>query len=98
MSGAVKRCPACNVPREFSRENTWNSDGTITQTRNPDHRVIFYEAEGMKKLLSNLEALLGAPVDRIAIEGKRKSTYHYLEGMFSGLKLAIVKSFMRRKA
>ncbi len=96
MSGA-KRCPICRVPLEFSRENTWNSDGTITQTRNPDHRVIFYEAEGMKKLLSNLEALLGVPVDRIAIEGKRKSTYHYLEGMFSGPKLALIKAFLRRK-
>ncbi|NPV58315.1 MAG: hypothetical protein HPY75_01480 [Actinobacteria bacterium] len=96
MTGA-KRCPECSVPREFARENTWNSDGTITQTRNPDHRVIFYEAEGMKKLLSNLESLLGVPINRIAIEGKRKSTYHYLEGMFSGLKLAIIKAFLRRK-
>lgn len=96
MSGA-RRCPRCGVPKEFSRENSWNPDGTITQTRNPDHRVIFYEAEGMKRLLANLESLLGVSVDRIAIEGKRKSTYHYLEGMFSGFKLAVIKAFLRRK-
>jgi hypothetical protein len=93
----VKTCKACGVPLEFSRENSWNSDGTLTQTKNPDFRVIFYEAEGMNRLLENIAELVGVPIDRIAIEGKRKSTLHYLEGMFSGVKLAIIKAFLRRK-
>ncbi len=93
----VKICSLCGVPEEFSRENSWNPDGTITQTKNPDHRVIFYEAEGMNRMLANLEELVGVLIDRIVIEGKRKSTLNYVQGMFSGLKLLIVKALLRRK-
>ncbi|MBN2025899.1 MAG: hypothetical protein JW854_03995 [Actinobacteria bacterium] len=96
MAG-TKVCPYCGVPKEFSKENTWNSDGTITQTKNPDHRVLFYEAEGMNRMLANLEQLVGVLIDRIVIEGKRKSTYNYLQGMFSGIKLLIVKALLRRR-
>lgn len=93
----LKTCNNCGVPREFSRENSWNSDGSITQTKNPDHRMIFYEAEGVNRLLVNIEELLGVPLDRIVMEGKRKSTYDYLQGMFSGIKLVVIKAFLRRK-
>jgi len=93
----VKTCSYCGVPKEFSKENSWNSDGTITQTKNPDHRVIFYEAEGMNRMLANLEDLVGVLIDRIVIEGKRKSTLNYVQGMFSGLKLVIIKALLRRK-
>ena len=96
MAG-TRVCSYCGVPREFSKENSWNSDGTITQTKNPDHRVLFYEAEGMNRMLSNLEELVGVLIDRIVIEGKRKSTYHYLQGMFSGIKLLIIKALLRRR-
>lgn len=95
--GRAKACSYCGVPREFSRENRWNSDGTVTQTANPDHRVIFYEAEGMDRLIGNLEDLVGVPLDRIVIEGKRKSTLNYLESMFSGVKLFLIRTFLRRK-
>ena len=93
----LRMCKHCGVPLGFSRENSWGSDGSITQTSNPDHRVIFYEAEGMNRLLDNIAGLLGVPIDHIVIEGKRKSTYNYLQGMFSGIKLAVVKAFLRRR-
>ncbi len=97
VKGKTKICPYCEVPREFCREQVWNSDGTVTQRKNPDHRVIFYETEGVNLLLSNISELVGMTIDRIAIEGKRKSTYSYARGMFSGLKLFIVKALLRRK-
>ena len=96
MAG-TRVCSYCGVPKEFSKENSWNSDGTITQTKNPDHRVIFYEAEGMNRMLANLEELVGVLIDRIVIEGKRKSTFEYLQGMFSGIKLVIIKALLRRR-
>jgi hypothetical protein len=93
----VKVCGQCGVPREFSREHSWNSDGSIAQKKNPDHRVIFYETEGINLLLANISELVGMPIDRIAVEGKRKSTYNYASSMFSGLKLLIIKALLRRK-
>ncbi|MEW6553027.1 MAG: hypothetical protein AB1384_01910 [Actinomycetota bacterium] len=93
----VKVCGSCGVPREFSREHDWNSDGSISQKKNPDHRVIFYETEGINLLLANISELVGIPIDRIAIEGKRKSTFNYASGMFSGMKLVIIKALLRRK-
>jgi len=96
MAG-VKVCKSCGVPKEFTREHSWNSDGSIAQKMNPDHRVIFYETEGINLLLANISSLVGMPIDRIAIEGKRKSTYSYASSMFSGLKLMIIKALLRRK-
>jgi len=74
-----------------------NSDGSVSQTKNPDHRVIFYDAEGIDKLLKSIEELLGLPIEHIVIEGKRKSTYDYLNSMFSGIKLVLIRAFLRRK-
>lgn len=90
-------CGNCAVPMEISREHRWDSDGTIYQAKNPDHRVIFYEADGINLLLANISELLGLPIDRIAVAGKRKSTCAYVKSMFSGPRLLIVKAFLRRK-
>jgi hypothetical protein len=92
----VKACKGCGIPKEFCVEQNWNSDGTITQSKNPDHRVLFYEADGIEDLLHHIADIVGVPIDHIIIEGKRKSTLHYLQGMFSGLKLMVIRTFFQR--
>jgi hypothetical protein len=92
-----KVCSHCGVPREFSKEIRWESDGSAVLAKKPDHRVIFYEAKGMDKLLDNIEEVVGLPIDHIVIEGKRKSTYNYLESIFSNVELILIRAFLRRK-
>jgi hypothetical protein len=92
----IKVCPICGVPRKFSRGNNWNSDGTITQHKNEDHRVCFYETDGLTQLFGNIEELVGLPIDRVLIEGKRKASYQYIKNMFPGFKRNIVRALRRR--
>lgn len=92
MSG-IKRCSYCGVPRDFARGNVWNDDGTITQARNPDHRVFFYEADGLDKLFRGVEELIGLPLDRIIVEGKRKGSFEYVRNVYPGYKRLILRAF-----
>jgi len=92
----VKVCSYCGVPMKFLKDVEWNSDGTITQTWNPDHRRFFYESEGFATLFSNLGDLLGVPVDRIVTEGLRKTTYDFMATLFSGFKGWMVRTLPRR--
>lgn len=89
-------CPHCGVPRDISRGNVWNDDGTIIQRNSKDHRVCWYEAGGLVKLIENIEALVGFPIERIVIEGKRKGSLVYIENMFPGLKKVLMRAMRRR--
>ncbi|MBN2026935.1 MAG: hypothetical protein JW854_09280 [Actinobacteria bacterium] len=89
----IKRCPYCGIPRDFARGNVWNDDGTITQARNPDHRVFFYEADGLDKLFARVEELVGLPLDRIIVEGKRKGSLEYIQNIYPGYKRALLRAF-----
>ena len=93
----IKSCSYCGMPKEFSKENQWNNDGTITQAKNPDRRQSFLEADNLDNIFRRIEGLLGVPVERILIEGRRKPVTEYLQGSFSGLKRAIVRAFFRRR-
>lgn len=89
----IKRCSYCGVPRDFSKGNVWNNDGTITQARNPDHRVFFYEADGLDKLFRRVEELIGLPLDRIIVEGKRKGSLEYIQNVYPGYKRVLLRAF-----
>jgi len=90
MSG-IKVCGICGVPKAFSKGNDWNGNGTITQHKNAENRLCFYEADGLTQLFGNVEALVGIPIDRIVIEAKRKAAYRYIKNMFPGYKRNIVR-------
>lgn len=92
----VKVCSYCGVPRNFLKDVQWNSDGTITQTWNPDHRRFFYESKGLDTLFRNLQDLVGVPIDRIIIEGLRKTTYDFMDTQFSGIKGWMARTIPRR--
>ncbi len=93
-----EKCSLCNIPLRFSRLNNWNTDGTITQTSNPDHRLFFYDAAGFDRLFNNVSSLIGVPIDNIVIDSKRKATLDYLDAMISGTTGAVLRTFARRRA
>ncbi len=92
----IKRCSYCGVPVDFARGNVWNDDGTITQARNPDHRVFFHEAEGLNQLFKKIEELIGLPLDRIIVEGKRKGSLEYIQNLYPGYKRMLLRAFRRK--
>ncbi len=96
--GQEKRCSSCNVPLKFSKMNAWHNDGTISQAHNPDHRLFFYHADGFDRLFGNVADLLGASIDSMIIDSKRKSTIDFLNTLISGPAGAIVRTFFRRRA
>jgi hypothetical protein len=95
MNGA-RLCPFCGVPRVFAKGNSWNDDGTITQANNPDHRLFFYEADGLDQLFQRIERLIGLPLDRIIVEGKRKGSLEYVQNVYPGYKRALLRIFRRK--
>lgn len=77
----VKLCKECGVPLLVSKGQTWHSNGVITETKDPDHRMLFYESENLDSLFRGISAIIGMPIDRIVIESKRRVTREYLEKM-----------------
>lgn len=62
-------------------ELTWHDNGVITQTRDPDHRMLFYESENLDQLFQGIEEIIGLPIGRIIIESKRRETREYVENL-----------------
>lgn len=93
----LAKCNHCGVPKAFSEDVQWNSDGTITQVWNSDHRRFFYEADGLNMLFLNLKDLLGGSIDHIIVEAVRKTTYDYFMKLFSGIKGRAIRALPRRK-
>ncbi|MDD5748804.1 MAG: hypothetical protein PHP64_07160 [Actinomycetota bacterium] len=78
-------CRACRVPKRVSNDLVWNSDGTITQKRDPEHRLIFFESAAIDQLFPHIENLIGMPIDKIVIEGKARATRAYMEKSLLGI-------------
>jgi hypothetical protein len=93
----IKRCSYCDVPKELSKGNRWNNDGTITQADNPDRKQCFLEADNLDNIFHRIEDLLGVPLERIVIEGRRRPVMEFLRANFSSFKRAIIRTFFRRR-
>lgn len=81
---AVKICETCGIPRRIGKDHTWNSDGTITQRRDPDHRMLFFDSDSLDGLFSNIEHLIGVPIERMVIESKARATNAYISQLLRG--------------
>jgi hypothetical protein len=93
----IKRCSYCGVPKELSKGNLWNDDGTITRARNPDRKQCILEADNLDNIFKRIEGLLGVPIERIVIEGRRKPVMEFCQSNFSGLKGTVIRAFFRRR-
>lgn len=77
----MKVCEECGVPLAVSKDLIWHKNGVITQAKDPDHRMIFYESDNLDNLLFGIEEIIGAPIEHIAIESKRREVKQYVENL-----------------
>jgi hypothetical protein len=81
----INQCRECGVPLQLSKSNTWHDNGTITVARDPDHRLLFCEAENLDELFRDVGGIIGSPIDHIVQETKCRTARLYLEKRISPL-------------
>ncbi len=74
-----KLCGGCGVPLSISKEIVWHDNGIITQARDANHRMLFYESDNLDRLFRGVEEMIGLPIEHIIIESKRRVTKEYIE-------------------
>lgn len=82
----LKLCKTCGVPFRIGKDHSWNTDGTITQRRDPDHRMLLFDSEGVDVLFKNIEQLIGMPLEKIVIESKARATCAYISHLMRGFR------------
>jgi len=75
----IRACRQCGVPLGISKDVMWHGNGVITQAKNPDHRLVFYESDSLDEVFEGIEELIGIPIEHIVIESKRRATRTYIE-------------------
>jgi hypothetical protein len=81
----MKVCRECGVPYAVSKEHVWSENGVITQAKDPDHRMVFYESDNLDSLFQGIEDIIGLPIEHIVIESKRREVKEYVENLLSPL-------------
>lgn len=79
-----KLCGACGIPLRIGKDHNWNPDGTITQRRDPDHRMLFFDSDSLDGLFSNIEQLIGVPIEKMIVESKARATNAYIGQLLRG--------------
>ncbi len=77
----LKTCGKCGVPRMVSKGQVWHNNGTITERKDPSHRMLLTESENIDALFRGIEEIIGLPIEKLVIESKRRVTREYLEKM-----------------
>lgn len=90
MAG-IRLCGECGVPIAVSSEQVWNDNGVITQSADPDHRMLFTESDNIDLLFGNIERIIGLPVEHIVIESKRREVKEYVRKMVHPLQRALAR-------
>ncbi len=86
MMNSLKPCKICGVPKKIGRDHVWNSDGTMTQRRDRNHRMLFMDSDAIEGLFANIEKLIGMPIDKMIIESKKRATKDYISKLLRGSK------------
>lgn len=81
-----KLCRTCGVPLRVGKDHVWCPDGTVVQRRDPDHRMILFDSEGIDALFTNIEQLIGLPIEKIVIESKARATAAYISHLLRGFR------------
>jgi len=87
----IRVCKECGVPLMVSKGQTWKDNGTIVQTKDPDHRMSFFEPEMLNGIFSRLEGILGVPIDKIVTESKGNEAKEYVEKLVPSLALKVAR-------
>ncbi|MBN2027309.1 MAG: hypothetical protein JW854_11180 [Actinobacteria bacterium] len=79
----IELCEACGTPLFVSREFSWNANGTITLSGNPNSRMVFFESDSIDELFGGIEELIGFSIANIVIESKSRDTRGYIERLLT---------------
>jgi len=77
---AIDTCPECKVPRYVTSDHRWLSSGAIVQASAEKTRPYFLECENLDPLFSGIEGIIGATIEPIVIDTKRRNVKTYIEG------------------
>ncbi len=86
----IKTCTECGVPLYVSKGQTWFNNGVIAETKNPDHRLLFFESDILDNLVDGIGEIIGVPIEHIVVESKRRATREYLEKMIPRIVLKTI--------
>lgn len=81
MSG-VEVCPECGVPLLISSGFSWDDNGVISISGSPGARMAFYESGNIDNVFRGVEELIGADIEHIVMERKRRDTRRFMEKVF----------------
>jgi len=84
--GSTGTCSICCVPRGIAKSLRWNTNGTITETRDRSHRMVLADVDGISQLFANIEALVGISIDKIVTESKAKAARTFTKRLIRGPK------------
>ncbi|MDD3717404.1 MAG: hypothetical protein PHP28_01920 [Actinomycetota bacterium] len=87
----MKRCSACGVPRKITSTHRWLDNGTMVETNNPDHRMIFIESDNIGGVFTRIEEILGLPIEHLVIESQRRMTYDYVRSLMPSMVLKLFR-------
>jgi hypothetical protein len=93
----MKYCPRCGVPRTLISEHRWDSNGVISLTRDPTHRMVMIDNEALNNILSSISGTIGMELDDIVVEAKRRSGKHFMDAVLSGVKGVIARNLISTK-
>jgi len=79
----IELCKECGVPIQVSKGQTWQANGVIAETRDLDHRMVFFESDNLQNVYKNIEDTIGVSIERIVVESQSRSTREYLEKLVS---------------
>jgi len=74
----VKRCDRCGLPRKLSERYVWQGNGVILSRRDPEMRMVMFEADYYPYVWSELERRLGVNAADAMIRGQQAATREYL--------------------
>jgi hypothetical protein len=89
--GSNGACNTCGVPRGINKTLRWDTNGTITETRDPGHRMVLADVEGINQLFDYIESLVGISLESIIIESKAKATKRFTQHLIRGPKGTLLR-------
>ncbi len=75
-------CKKCGVPRIISGMFSWGDNGIISISGSRKARMVFYESDNIDNVFRGVEELIGAPIEHIVMERKRRDTRRFMERVF----------------
>lgn len=93
----MRYCQLCGVPRMLTSEHRWGSNGTISLTNDPSHRMVIVDNEALNNVLDSVSERINMPLDSIIAEAKRRSGKHFMDAILSGIKGVVARNLISSK-